>query len=358
MRCRDHIALTLPSFLLRLTLGITFLWAGTAKIVGTTTTQGDNAARLANLAVPFIPITPEPTPEPAPEPEPTPPNEPTNPLPGSTDTPTDTPTNTLNPSESQNQPTTNPPTDPPTDLPSNPPVDPPIDPAASEAQSNPMSSQNYALRPIAQSTSPAVASDYPEPVTIKRVYGIALLLDHATKPSLDENSQPVSPTMPAWLGTGRTSIYAAWATTITELTAGFFLLIGLLTRFSALSLSIVMLVALWTTNIGPAALQSSDAILGFIPHTTDPWDPSAYSSLLWQLALIVMSLSVALLGAGPLSFDRMIFRPGRRDPYVSGESTPQKNKPQHQPQPQPTPEQQKDRSEFDRAPPPQSNPTP
>jgi len=54
MRCRDHVALTLPSLLLRLVLGITFLWAGAGKIIGTTTVEGDNAARLANLGGPFI----------------------------------------------------------------------------------------------------------------------------------------------------------------------------------------------------------------------------------------------------------------------------------------------------------------
>ena len=60
MRCRDHIALTLPSFLLRLALAITFLWAGTGKLLGTSTVQGDNAARLANLGVSFITETPDP----------------------------------------------------------------------------------------------------------------------------------------------------------------------------------------------------------------------------------------------------------------------------------------------------------
>ena len=335
MRCRDHIALTLPSFLLRLTLAITFLWAGTAKIIGTTTTQGDNAARLANLGVPFI----QPTPE---TPESDTPTEPATPLPDSElDSEPDTGLDT----ESE----------PETDITTPPP--PQTDPASTVPETDPeLESDPVALlpviRPVAQSTSPAVGSDFPEPVTIKRVYGIALLLDHSVSPGLTEDSQPIAPTMPSWLGSGRMPVYAAWATAITEIAAGLLLLIGLLTRISALSLMIVMLVAMWTTNIGPAALQSTDAILGFIPHAQDPWSPASYNTLLWQFALVIMSLSVLLLGPGPLSLDRIFFRPNRRDPYVSGES-------KQAPKPQPTPpEPHKERTEFDRSPPPQSNPTP
>ena len=58
MRLRDHIALTLPSFLLRLVLAITFLLAGTGKLIGTTKDSGDAAARLAKLGVPFLPDAP------------------------------------------------------------------------------------------------------------------------------------------------------------------------------------------------------------------------------------------------------------------------------------------------------------
>ena len=67
MRLRDQVALTLPTFFLRLILGITFLWAGTGKLMGTYTVTGDDAARLANIgvmpisaaAVPAPVITPE-----------------------------------------------------------------------------------------------------------------------------------------------------------------------------------------------------------------------------------------------------------------------------------------------------------
>lgn len=325
MRFRDHIALTLPSFLLRLVLAITFLWAGTSKIIGTTTTQGDNAARLANMGVTFL----APQIEQAVEPE-----APINPLPESSETPLE-----LVPAHPTYQSDT---------LPD------PESQTETEDQSAQAIVPPVIIQPVVQTTAPAVGSDYPDPVYIKRVHKIALLIDHSVSPGLTPDSQPITPILPSWMGSGKMPIISAWATAITELAAGVFLLIGFLTRFSAFSLSIVMLVAIWTTNLGPAVLQSNDAILGFIPNKPDLWDPSAYSVLLWQVSVLVMCISVCLLGAGPLSIDRLLFRPGRRDPYVSGESA----RPQPAPKQKETPVPAAERSSFDRTPPPPSNPTP
>ncbi|RMH26224.1 MAG: hypothetical protein D6692_09780, partial [Planctomycetota bacterium] len=49
MRFRDHVALTLPSLILRLILCVTFLWAGLGKILGEMTVTGDDAARLTQM---------------------------------------------------------------------------------------------------------------------------------------------------------------------------------------------------------------------------------------------------------------------------------------------------------------------
>lgn len=343
MRCRDHIALTLPSFLLRLALAITFLWAGTAKIIGTTTVQGDDAARLANLGVTFIADTP------VSEPDTQTPSEPQTPLPGTEATPDEaTPTadDLLDQAE---------------DLFSDTESDPESETDLESPRSPVVRSDDhalYTLQTVVQSAAPAVGSDYPDPVIIKRVYSIALLIDHASNPALTEDSQPVSSLLPKWMGKGKMPVISAWATAITELAAGAFLLIGFLTRLSAFSLMTVMLVALWSTNIGPAMLHDSNAILGFIPRAADVWAPASYSVMLWQFALIIMSLSVMLLGAGPLSIDRMLFRPGKRDPYVTGGSG--SNAPPTKPikhKPDPTAPAQ-DRSSFDRTPPPRTNPTP
>lgn len=343
MRCREHIALTLPSFLLRLVLAITFLWAGTGKIIGTTTVQGDNAARLANLGVTFLA---DPPPE---QPETQTPSEPQSPLPDTEVTPPD-----------KSAPSAEDLLDQAEDL-----LTDPDSETDSDSSTSPVVDVNtqipYTLHTVVQSATPAVGSDYPDPVRIKRVHGLALRIDLSTNPGLTEDSQPVTPLLPQWMGKGKMPVISAWATAITELAAGVFLLIGFLTRLSAFSLMTVMLVALWSTNIGPAMLHDSNAILGFIPNAADVWNPDSYSKLLWQFALVIMTLSVALLGAGPLSIDRLLFRPGKRDPYVTGGSGSNANntnkaKPvKHRPDPS-APAQ--DRSSFDRTPPPPSNPTP
>lgn len=344
MRCREHIALTLPSFLLRLVLAITFLWAGAGKIIGTTTVQGDDAARLANLGVTFLA---DPPPE---QPETQTPSEPQSPLP---DTEITTPDQSAPNAEDLLDQAEDLLTDPDSETESDTESDSPTSPVVSADQPT-----SYTLHTVVQSAAPAVGSDYPDPVSIKRVYGIALLIDRSANPALTEDSQPVTPLLPKWMGKGKMPVISAWATAITELAAGVFLLVGFLTRLSAFSLMTVMLVALWSTNIGPAVLHDSNAILGFIPHKADVWNPASYSVLLWQSALVTMTLSVALLGAGPLSLDRLLFRPGKRDPYVTGGSgsNATNTKPvKHKPDPS-APAQ--DRSSFDRTPPPPSNPTP
>ncbi|MFK7759954.1 MAG: DoxX family protein [Phycisphaerales bacterium] len=361
MRLRDHIALTLPSFLLRLVLAVTFLWAGTGKLIGTTQVSGDAAARLANLGVPFLPDAPPsssstdpdtgPDTGPDTDREATTPDEPVNPLPDTV--PDGLQDNLPQLNQNQNQDQLQVTQDLINDI--NTTLDEQIE---NNSAPNQQSQAHHlpALINVVQTSSPAVGSDFPDPVNIKRVYGLALLLDKSASPGLTEDSQPKTPTLPTWLAKGKMPIYAAWAAAITELTAAFLLLIGLFTRLSALSICGVMVVAAWTTNIGPAALQSTDALLGFIPSFDDPWDPSSYAKLLWQSALIVMSLSVALLGAGPLSLDRLIFKPSRRDPYVSGGTeSASKQVHKHKPDPQAAPQ---DRSSFDRTPPPQNNPTP
>jgi hypothetical protein len=73
------------------------------------------------------------------------------------------------------------------------------------------------------------------------------------------------------------------------------------------------------TQIGPAALHSSDAILGFIPRHDDLFSPAAYSNLLWQVALASMSLAVMFLGSGAIGLDRLLFSSSPRDPYLHGD---------------------------------------
>jgi len=320
MRWRDQLALTLPAFLLRLALAITFLWAGVGKIAGTAQVQGDDAARLANLRVPMVDAAPQ-------APAPDTPEAPVSPP------PEDPRVETPDAAEDASDDTPAPGDD---------------DPDEGADQNNgdteadappPMLGRRggVTVHRVAQAAStPAVANDFPDPMEIKRVHTVTLILDKAVDPGLTDDSQPKAPLLPSWLGSGRMPVYAAWAAAVTEVLAGAFLLVGVLTRLSALATFGVMLMAMWTTMIGPAAMHSDDAILGFIPGADDPWAPSAYATLLWQLAVLAMSLAVVLLGPGPLSIDRLLFKP-RRDPYETAEPTtsPSRGVPEGAPDPNP-----------------------
>jgi uncharacterized membrane protein YphA (DoxX/SURF4 family) len=338
MRLRDQVALTLPSFFLRLVLGITFLWAGTGKLMGTYLVTGDDAARLANIGV--MPITPAPPPLTQPEVPVEQVDELTNPLvEDSADAPETTPDET--PSETQEENQEEP--------------QPEVDGSDTEAdqtnevlgltQSDSLTRQTHQWTNAQYSGSSYAGSDFPDPVEVKRAYSIALMISKGADPGLTPDSSPINPILPSMLGSKPWPKILAWAAAITELVAGIFLVLGLFTRLSAVGTFSVMLVAMWMTQIGPAAIQSSDAILGFIPRVTDPWSPAAYSAVLWQLAIAAMSVAVFFLGSGPLGVDRLIFKPRHRDPYLHGD--PKAAKPQ-------TTQSAPDRSEFDRTP----NPTP
>jgi uncharacterized membrane protein YphA (DoxX/SURF4 family) len=324
MRLRDSIALTLPSFFLRLVLGITFIWAGTGKLMGTMQVSGDDAARLANLGIDLDVI------ETAPAPTETDTDELIEPLPD--DQPADDTTNEPDLEDQANEiidqlnnAVDNPPAN------STPPAETPEQPTSDDPDANtpPNTSGNTIGRAITQgtrwtrvqntTTADRSASDFPEPVECQRVYSIALMISKAADPGLTADSQPITPIMPAKLANRPWPKVLAWSAAITELVAGGFLILGLLTRLSAFSTFFVMLVAMWMTQFGPAALHTNDAILGFIPRADDLFSPAAYGQLFWQLALATMSLAVVFLGSGAIGLDRLFFSPHSRDPYLYGD---------------------------------------
>lgn len=361
MRLRDSIALTLPSLLLRLVLGLTFVWAGTGKLVGTMQVSGDDAARLANLGVDLNPI------QRAPAQTDADPDEPLDPLPQSP--PAGDPDRNPSSTPDADQPQTDKPA-----------KDPIIDPALEDQANQIIEKLNNAAEPPAQSaptTPPASqpaapetgadtgslgralastpvwtrvqnasadrsASDFPEPVQCQRVYSIALMISKAADPGLTPDSQPITPIMPAKLASKPWPKVLAWAAAITEIVAGGLLILGLFTRLSALSTFFVMLVAMWMTQFGPAALHTNDALLGFIPRADDLFSPAAYAQLFWQLALATMSLAVVFLGSGVIGLDRLFFSPHSRDPYLHGDPK--------APRKAPTNPAAAQRSEFDRSP--------
>ncbi len=352
MRLRDSIALTLPSFLLRLVLGITFLWAGTGNLVGTMQVSGDDAARLANLGIDLDPISETPASAAIEEPEADP--EPVSPLPNTADEATtpavpETDAESASNEDLQQQADeiidqiekSTPRTDPPTDPPTEPTTSTGVERLGLHAQ------PAYTLRRVQNSSAGRTGSDFPEPLECQRVYSIALMLSKAADPGLTPDSQPITPIMPAMFANGPWPKLLAWCAAITELVAGAFLILGLLTRISALGTFCVMLVAMWMTQFGPAAMHDTNAILGFIPRADDLFSPAAYGQLLWQLALAAMSLAVIFLGSGAIGLDRLFFSPHPRDPYLHGDPKTAKAG-----RKQPMNPATAQRTEFDRSPPP------
>lgn len=320
MRFRDQIALTLPALLLRLTLCLIFTWAGLGKILGETTVTGDSAARLARMGVAMTPVNP---PASTPSPART--------LPDTTPTtPATPPTELIIPdsalpagqpaakpaAQPAGQPTTDKPVAPPTTPPTNP-ANPPANPTT-DATMPPMPLEPTAMLeaprwlPVQNTRPNPTAADFPGAYRVQRLYAIALVLSRAGDPGLSPESKPIPRTMPAWVGADTWPRILAWAAAVTELLAAFMLFFGVLTRFGALMVIGIMLQAMWLTQIGPAVVGRVDAYIGFIPASADPWDPLSYQALFLQVACLVMAGAVFLLGAGPISFDRALFRPAER----------------------------------------------
>ncbi len=299
MRFRDQVALTLPALFLRVLLATVFLWAGLAKILTTAPVGPDTAAALATLGVDVGP-------PPAPEPDPAP--TPRLPEPGDaeTDEPaTDAPTEAPPPDAEL--------PDPDADSTEPPNSDADGDPAAgtllltawSQDEDTP-EGDAPAERQIGSTAGIITASDFPEGGSVRMVEMLALVIDNATNPPLDADSNRADPIWPAAIGNGPWPRVHAWSVAIVEVAAGAFILLGLFTRLSALSVFTVMLGAMWLTEIGPA-MQQSSTMLGFLPdhalHDFAAWRP------LWmQFSLAMSALALVFLGAGPVSIDRAIFR--------------------------------------------------
>lgn len=149
------------------------------------------------------------------------------------------------------------------------------------------------------------AAQFPEASPVRRVYKLALRLHHAGQAANDEHGAKKMTLWPRTLAEGSAPIYAAWSAALSETLCGAFLVVGLLTRLSALALSIVVGTATWLTQIGPA-IQGGNARFGFLPaHET--FDTAAWSTLCWQLALLAGACSLMFAGSGTLAFDRVLF---------------------------------------------------
>ncbi len=264
MRLRDSIGLNFAPFILRLVLGLTFIWAGAGKFFADASFTPEQTARLAAMGVN---------------------------VPGGTaaNLPLDDdPVGVGDETEPESQ-------------------------AEDSAEDEPGAAESGLI------DDPLVDA-YPDGTTLRRVYGLALLIDRSAHPGFNDDGVEPMALWPAEAATGKWPVWIALAAGITELLAGVVLLAGFFTRFAALSLVGVMVAAIWLTQIGPA-IQGQDALLGFLPNN-DLYDTGAWMPLLWQVSLLGSALATMLLGAGAMSLDAVIFSspPSRSRRRHEGES--------------------------------------
>jgi uncharacterized membrane protein YphA (DoxX/SURF4 family) len=312
MGFRESLGLNITPLLLRVGLGVVFLWAGGSKILYRDQYSGAEAAILAKLGivvpvtpgVPVSPVVPS-TPEAAPAPQAEPAAKPVEEVPAEP-----------KPIEKK-------------------PVEQPVAPAPGGGPSTTMRGSGLGgLLVVAQvapggAVDPAAsgpkgvpaaagagvvsvqrvyrAEDFPTPVTVTRLYSLAMMMHSASQP--DEHGRRL---WPERLSSPSTIKVMCWVAALTEFLGGALVLVGFLTRVWSLALAGTMATAMLLTTIGPAVL-SGVGFLGFLPapmlEEQSRW-VGAWTPLLFQLVLMLMALGVALSGPGAVSIDRLLFRSG------------------------------------------------
>ncbi|MEM9165649.1 MAG: DoxX family membrane protein [Planctomycetota bacterium] len=309
---RYMLAMNIAPVLLRLVLGLTFLWAGAAKLTQNFEPSPQQLA-LYDAWQAGNPVEPDPTPAQAPETE----RESQAPAPP--------------PAQLPAQPETQPETEPETESETQPQLETQPRPQPTPVpEADPQPEPEPTLESPAQTPPDAqrVAFNQPDPIAgqpreLRRLYGLAFLTHAAANPGTDEAGNPKLVLWPPVLADGKLPIYTAWFAAISELLFGLAVLFGFFTRLSALPLAGTMIVAAWLTVIGPA-IQSGDTLLFVLPTGVFDLKPFvgggvtyAYGTFLWQLALLAIALALALMGPGALSIDRMLFgapAPARSEP--------------------------------------------
>ncbi len=310
MSLRQNLACHVTPVFLRVALGVTFIWAGLGKVMERFEVEDRQTAEAlvaagaldvdrARLRGLIPPATPE-------DETPVERETPADPAPPASDPGTDP---DQDPGEDEGA------TEPPAS------ADPPN--GASGPEAGPEGGPN--AKAPAHGHSIRLASDPDDTIEMLRVYGLSMLIvsisetrevteeDLARYKLSDERKAELAgkqqrfPLVPEALGNKPWPVALAWAAAITEIVAGIFLLIGFITRLSALGVVAVMLGAIWMTEIGPA-MQAGATMIGFLP-AYELFASEAWKTLLWQLALLMMGLGVAFSGAGALSLDRVLFGP-------------------------------------------------
>ena len=291
MSLRSSMALNVAPLALRLTLGLTFVWAGIGKVAHSA--EVTDPAEIAILAE-WGQI---------------------DPLPGGLPAPDDDPdANTDIDPELDNNPELD------NDAPE---IDEGVEPEpndategvpeetdATETETEDMSGEETS----AEEVLPVAYAQADRPVTVKRVLKLALLIHHAANPGVGDDGQTKMPLWPEPLARNNLPVVLAWIAAITELVCGAALLTGFFTRLATLPVIGTMVGAMWLTQIGPA-LQAGETTFGFLPAGIYEMNAAGYvwTHLFWQFALAMMGVALFFLGAGALSIDRLIFGSVRDD---------------------------------------------
>lgn len=253
----SYLAVSYAPVFLRAALAITFLWAGLGKIFATFPVKGEPAAVLANMGI----LTPNVAPPPAPPSDPAQPI----PTPGASNAPTN---------------------------------------SGSPIAAGPGLLTLAQTAPVTSGPAQFTADDFGEPVTVRRLWGIALRIHTAAHPSAKADGSAGSSTWPKALASGLWPKYLALAVLLAEIGAGLAVAFGLFTRVSGLSLAGVMLGAIWLDQCTPA-IQSANTLLFVLPNH-DLWSVEGWRPLLWQFSLFSSAIALALIGPGVMSADRAI----------------------------------------------------
>ncbi|MBY0308333.1 MAG: DoxX family membrane protein [Phycisphaerales bacterium] len=161
------------------------------------------------------------------------------------------------------------------------------------------------------------ATDFPEPARARRAYGLAVVMVKAAYPQPAPGRPAPDAHWPKGFAAAPWVIWLAFGAAVVELFGGVLVLVGFLTRLSAGMLVLVMLTAMWLTQIGPA-VSSGQTQFGFLPDKTW-WDPQAWSTFLWQLLIMASGLALMATGAGLLSVDRALAVIGSGGPKAEPE---------------------------------------
>jgi putative oxidoreductase len=153
----------------------------------------------------------------------------------------------------------------------------------------------------------STAADFTQPVEVRRLMMLAVMLHDAANPVAKEGSPPPRRIWPKFLAGGRSPVVLAWMVALTELLGGCFVLVGLLTRVAATGIACVMLGAMWLAVIGPAVQSGQTGFLGLLPDY-GVWEGEKWMGLCYQFALLAAAVSLVLSGPGIAALDNLLFR--------------------------------------------------